>query len=145
MAPTSYADVIVRNIRGMRSRKGLDQSELVERMRALGFTNWHRQTISRVERGDRRIQAEELLGLAVALETTMPALLTALDDDKAVEFPSGQVVDAAYVRALATGFNDGSVKWKGNTPEFGPGKRAWFAGDPDAPEAVKAGWQEAGE
>ena len=36
-------------------------------MRALGFTNWHRQTMGKVERGDRRLLAVEVMALARVL------------------------------------------------------------------------------
>ena len=44
-------------------------------MRALGFKGWRRQTVASVEKGKRRVTVEEALGLAMALETTLPRLL----------------------------------------------------------------------
>src|SRR5436190_22083311 len=82
MADARYADVIVRNIRAVRARKGLDQGNVVARMHALGFTNWHRQTLGKIERGERRLFTEEMLGLAYALETSIEALMAPATDER---------------------------------------------------------------
>ena len=58
-------------------------------MRALGYTSWHRQTMGNVERGERRLTAEEMFGRAHALQTTIAALMNPVPDDKVVEFPAG--------------------------------------------------------
>src|SRR5437016_5771650 len=47
MAPASYSDVILENIRAVRARRQLDQADVSERMRALGYTSWHRQTLGK--------------------------------------------------------------------------------------------------
>lgn len=128
MALSTYADVIVQNLRAARARKGLEQRDLVERMRALGVTNWHRQTLSRVERGERRLLAEEIFALALALETSISALMGNLGDEKGIELPGG-VITSAEVMTLASGRNSGAVQWEGNVPVFGRGVNdAWFAG-----------------
>lgn len=141
MADTSYDDVLARNIRASRVRLGLTQDSLAARMRALGYTVWLRQTVPNVEKGKRRVLATEVFGLAAALEITAPLLMAATDHDGAIAFPAGQSISAASARALATGFNDGAVTWQGDVPGFGAGRRAWFAGDPTAPAAVKAAWE----
>ena len=51
-------------------------------MRALGYTYWTRQTMSKVERGDRRVLAEEIPGLAYALMTSISALMAPRDEDE---------------------------------------------------------------
>jgi 8-oxo-dGTP diphosphatase len=113
MAPTVYADVLRRNIRSLRGRAGLNQGLVVERMRALGYTSWHRQTMGNVERGERRVTAEEIFGLAVALETTIAALMSPLPDDKVVEFPSApEPVTVWSVQQLVHGMNVGLVAWR---------------------------------
>lgn len=58
---------IAANIRAERARIGIDQETLVKRMRALGYDTWHRQTVGKVERGERRVLADELPGLARCL------------------------------------------------------------------------------
>jgi transcriptional regulator with XRE-family HTH domain len=112
MAQSSYADVIVRNLLARRAWLKLGQADIVARMRGLGFTNWHRQTLSRVEQGDRRLVAEELLGLSLALETTISKLMSTEEED-AVELPSGMAISS---RRLL--INEPSIEWHGNKPEL---------------------------
>ena len=69
-------DELAANIRAARARKRLQQSDVVAGMRALGFSEWHRQTVSRVERGERRVLAEEICALATVLETSVAALMS---------------------------------------------------------------------
>ena len=133
MALPDYADAIVQNVRAERARKGLEQRDLVERMRALGCTNWHRQTLSRVERGERRLLAEEVFVLALALQTSIPRLLGYLGDEKAIELVPGGSIDAADVMTLASGRNNGAVQFNGNVPVFGKGVNAWFGDREDNP------------
>lgn len=132
MALSDYAGVIVRNVRAERARKGLEQRDLVERMRALGLTNWHRQTLSRVERGERRLLAEEVFALALALQTSIPRLMGYLGDEKAVELPGGSI-EAADVMTLASGRNNGAVQWDRNVPVYGKGVNAWYGDREDDP------------
>jgi len=40
------------------------------------LSEWHRQTVSRVEHGERRIQAEEVVALAAVLGTSAAALMS---------------------------------------------------------------------
>jgi len=109
---SSYGGVVAANIRAARSRKGLTQDALAARMRHLGFTAWLRQTVPSVEKGRRRVTADEILGLALALETTIPALMGATDMDDDVEIPNGQRIGAASVERLAgRGTNDRAVAW----------------------------------
>lgn len=118
MSPTTYANVLAKNMRAARSRADLQQEPLAARMRALGYSAWVRQTIANVERGKRRLTAEEILGLACALETTIATLMAPVDDDRIVDFPSGASVPVEHVRRLARGVNDGSVRWEGDSPVF---------------------------
>jgi 8-oxo-dGTP diphosphatase len=118
MAQPSYAELVVRNIRAERGRRGLDQADVVERMRALGFSSWHRQTMSRIEQGNRRIFPEELLGLSLALETEMATLLfPAPGDERLVSLPGGQLVILPFRHEMPEA-PEKSVSWEGNTPRF---------------------------
>jgi transcriptional regulator with XRE-family HTH domain len=144
MAPTSYTEVLARNIRATRSRRGLSQADVVERMRALGFTAWHRPTLGNIERGSRGVRAEELVGLARALEVTMSRLLEPQPEDKQVELPNGEPFSVRSVRMLVAEGNDHAILWKGNVPLRREGWAGW-EGDPDAPDAVKAAWRQADE
>jgi 8-oxo-dGTP diphosphatase len=116
MARDTYDAVLAANIRASRVRKNLDQAVVVDRMRALGFTTWHRQTMGKVERGERRVTGLELFGLALAMEVSIPLLTTASDPDGFVELPNGQVIHSISVERLAgRGVNDHAVQWGDGT------------------------------
>src|ERR1700678_72410 len=116
MSPTTYSEVLARNIRAARSRTDVSQQILAARMRSLGFSAWLHQTVGNVEKGKRRVTAEEILGLAFALETTVQRLLTPIGEDKWVELPSGMSLDVSAVVNLIGGTNDGAIQWYGTTP-----------------------------
>jgi 8-oxo-dGTP diphosphatase len=121
MAPTPYAEVLARNIRAARSRIDLGQDAVAARMRNLGFSAWLRQTVGSTERGRRRPTAEEILGLAFALETTVPRLMAPLWEDKWVELPSGMSVRVGAVVDRVGGITahdsvPNDISWHENTP-----------------------------
>jgi len=118
MAPTTYADVLARNIRAARSRADLSQQTVGARMRALGYEAWLYQTVGNVEKGRRRVTAEEIFGLAYALETSIGALMAPVEDDEVVDFPSGAEIEVASARLSVQGRNDGAVQWNGEVPVF---------------------------
>ena len=109
----SYADLFARNVRAARAAQQLEQELVAARMRALGYSAWFRQTVARVERGKRRLVAEEILGLAFALQTSVGALMDPSPDDRLIELPSGRVVGANTVLRSQRHFNDGMVWWEG--------------------------------
>jgi 8-oxo-dGTP diphosphatase len=113
----SYGELLARNVRSLRARIYLDQEPLAARMRSLGFTAWRRQTVARIEQGQRRLTADEIPGLALALETTMATLMAPTRDDPAIKFSAG-VLDAESVRESAAGYNTEPVRWEGNRPVF---------------------------
>ena len=87
-------------------------------MRALGYS-WHPQTVGEVEKGNRRLTAEETLALAFVLVTSTGALLDPGPDDEVIELPSGQEISAETVRASIRFQNDRSVWWDDDgTPQF---------------------------
>jgi transcriptional regulator with XRE-family HTH domain len=118
MTPVSYGDVLARNLRAARSRLDINQEMLASRMRTLGYSAWLRQTVANVEKGRRRAGAEEIFGLAYALETSIGALMRATDDDTLVSFPSGGAIAAASVQRSAAGRNDGAVQWNSDSAVF---------------------------
>jgi transcriptional regulator with XRE-family HTH domain len=133
MAPASYGDTLLENIRATRARKKLDQAVVSERMRKLGYTSWHRQTLGKVERGERRLAASELLGLALALETNIPVLLSGPPDD-GIELGDRGPIDGKDVTTLAQGRNNGAVRWDDkNDPVFGRGVNSWMGELEDDP------------
>jgi len=85
MAPISYAGVMAGNIIAARSRARLGQADVAARMQELGFGNWYAQTVGKTEKGDRRLLAHEVAGLAFALETSVGRLMAPLDEDRSVK------------------------------------------------------------
>lgn len=108
---TPVAEVIAENIRGQRGRMRLSQGRVAARMKALGF-KWHYQTVGAIERGDRSLYAEEMVALALALQTTVPLLLQPVTP--AVTLPSGHRVSAERVFKI-----DASIDWDGDRPMTG--------------------------
>ncbi len=79
------SDVVLANVRVYMRWRGLTQKEVAKRMTKIGMgfdkeeggkTEWHRRTVGQMLSGERRIDVNELFSLAVALETTVPALLS---------------------------------------------------------------------
>ena len=134
----TYDQILARNLRAARARLGpLGQESVATRMRALGHNSWLRQTVSSAEKGRRRLSAAEVVALALVLETSVPALMTAVPDYEAVAFPTGELTIRSMVD-LIDGVNDRSVRWEDDKPVFIGRKTAWRDGDPDAPDHVKA-------
>lgn len=90
---TTYTALIARNVRAARAAADLSQADLAERMRALGFTEWRRQTVGNTERGKRRLTCEEALGLMVSMETSLEAILQPPKELEwqEIAMPGGQV------------------------------------------------------
>jgi 8-oxo-dGTP pyrophosphatase MutT (NUDIX family) len=96
-----------RNIRAQRARLGLTQASVSRRMNQLGF-NWYPQTVGLVERNQRPLLADELLALALALETT-PAVLYEPPPDLSVVMFDGERIPAQRLKII-----DDSVNWVGD-------------------------------
>jgi len=136
----TYGKILGRNISAARGRLQLSQAAIARRMAALGF-DWHQQTAGAIEKGRRRVTAEEILGLSWALQTSIAALMAPAPEDQALEFPSGEAVSIAHVRLSARGFYDGAVTWHGNTPVVSP---AAAMPDPSLIEATQGTWRPGG-
>lgn len=115
VASTTYRDVLARNVRVARAAKQIGQQELARRMRVLGFGAWLHQTVGNVERGKRRLVAEEILALALALETSVGMLMDPSREDGLIMLPGGQPVMADTVLRSVRHFNDGMVSWDDGT------------------------------
>jgi transcriptional regulator with XRE-family HTH domain len=87
-----YKRLVGRRVKEARVAASLSQADLAERMQDLGFSSWLSQTVSSTERAARRVTAEELLGLMVACETDLTALLYPAADFQSVSLPAGQQV-----------------------------------------------------
>jgi transcriptional regulator with XRE-family HTH domain len=120
--PTTPGVILARNIAAARVRLGLDQKDLAERMRAVGW-KWVRQTVGEVENGRRRLSADEVLGLGACLETTVEQLMSPRKTDPPVELPSGEILASIQVMGLISdtyrGSTDYTTRWAGNTFENG--------------------------
>lgn len=93
--PVPYRAVLAANARTRRSAVGIKQASSAKRMRALGF-GWHPQTVGAVERGERPLAAEEIVGLSLALVTSIAALMIPDPNIDFVVLTDGKVVPAAY-------------------------------------------------
>ncbi len=58
-----------------RDQDEVSQEEIAERMVILGHATWRRQTVALVEKAGRNLTVDELISLAVALQTTLAYLL----------------------------------------------------------------------
>jgi hypothetical protein len=124
----AYTNLLASNISAARAatRPKLSQADVGERMHALGFTAWRRQTMGNAERGTRRLTAWEILGLCAALECPPGALLLPVrSGSQDVSLPAGQLVhlgrDANVITLLTTLQPDGTPApnaWDGNIPNF---------------------------
>jgi transcriptional regulator with XRE-family HTH domain len=99
-AATTYAGLLRRNVKTARARLGINQEALASRMQALGFDVWVRQTVARVEGGKRRLTAEEVFGLAMALRVSVMHLMTPQGYGEMVALPSGVELPIEDVRRL---------------------------------------------
>lgn len=113
----TYDKLVADNITAARARRRLSQKELAARMGALGF-EWRQQIVAVVETGRRRVTVAEILGLAFALETSIGVLLEPVDDVSRIALPSGRNIDAGSAAWSVRHFNDGTIEWKGDVPEF---------------------------
>ena len=95
------------NLRAARARCGLTQENVATRMNMLGH-HWYKQTVGLVERDQRPLLADELMALALVLETTPELLYLPPADVQSVRF-GGYVIPARRLSAV-----DDSVTWDGD-------------------------------
>jgi transcriptional regulator with XRE-family HTH domain len=120
MPDRSYSAVLARNVRTARTRRELNQDVLAARMKALGYDEWIRQTVSNVEKGKRRLTAEEVFGLSVALDVSVTSLMfPGPDDDPLVRLRGGQLIAVPVQWALSNA-PAGTVIWDNGKPKFAP-------------------------
>ena len=79
------SELVARNIRTYMRLARITQTELAQRLAATGVgmdksdgtqPKWHRTSVSRLLAGDRRVDIDELFAVALAVETTVGALLS---------------------------------------------------------------------
>ncbi|HEU5355864.1 MAG TPA: helix-turn-helix transcriptional regulator [Actinocrinis sp.] len=86
-----------RQIARLRTRRGLSLTELGETLGGYLDKPWSRQAVHQAERGRRSFTAAELTALALALDTSVPALFRA--EDQRIELP-GRAVSAEEYRDI---------------------------------------------
>jgi transcriptional regulator with XRE-family HTH domain len=69
------SDAVAEKVRGYRLLRRLKQDDVADRMRRLRHHTWTRQTVSDVERVQRNVTVDELLGLSIVLEVSLNELL----------------------------------------------------------------------
>jgi hypothetical protein len=117
------------------ARRRLQQSDVAARMQALGY-KWVRQTVGETlkKKESRRLSAEEVMALAIVLETTVRELVTPHEEDAQIVFPAGIQVTG---RRLLT--FDRSLTWdEKNAPVVSPSEvAAARQADEDAQELLE--------
>lgn len=71
---------------------GLTQEQVVERMNALGYSNFHQATVFKIESGQRRVTVGEAYSLAKVLDVPLAHLLP---HEGSVNAPGDAVASAA--------------------------------------------------
>src|SRR5262245_23618155 len=100
MASQPLAKVVGRRIGIIRSKRKVDQARLIAELNEFGL-EFTQPTISRIERGERELNATELFCFAAALGCSVVALFD--PDDDVVEVAGG-VLEGAAVRDWVRGF-----------------------------------------
>lgn len=90
-------EAVGRQIARLRTRRGLSLTELGETLGGYLDKPWSRQAVHQAERGRRSFTAAELTALALALDTSVPALFRA--EDQRIELP-GRAVSAEEYRDI---------------------------------------------
>jgi transcriptional regulator with XRE-family HTH domain len=90
IAPGPATQWIMRNLRGYREQRGLSHSELSERLTGVGRPI-PPQGLRRIERGDRRVDVDDVMALARVLGVTPIMLVFPLGREQIVELLPGQV------------------------------------------------------
>jgi len=116
------SEALARNIKAARGLRGMKQEDLAVAMERLGHSTWTRTTVSEVETfgGDkktRRVDVDELFGLALALGRSIPELLEnsdrqgldcGLGDDQSLMDPvTTNLWTRGRRRLWAHGYHDG--------------------------------------
>ena len=107
----TYGDILAANLRAARAVARLHQETVAERMRKMGYSAWRYQTVGQAEHGKRRVTVEEIIALALAFGTTVPALMSPSLGIQTVLLPSGDTIPAETIRGLCRGGFAFPVNW----------------------------------
>ena len=81
----SFTEIIAENVRNLRLEAGWTQQQVADAMAEIGF-NWSRETTVEIERTGRKVQLEELMGIAALFGVPVLELLMP-DDDTVLDLP----------------------------------------------------------
>jgi transcriptional regulator with XRE-family HTH domain len=90
-------EAVGRQIARLRAQRGLSLTELGETLGGFLGKPWSRQAVHQAERGRRSFTVAELTALALALDTSVPALLRT--EDQRIDLP-GRAVSAEEYRGI---------------------------------------------
>lgn len=90
-------EAVGRQIARLRAQRGLSLTELGEALGGFLGKPWSRQAVHQAERGRRSFTVAELTALALALDTSVPALLRT--EDQQIDLP-GRAVSAEDYRDI---------------------------------------------
>lgn len=95
---------VAAHVARVRTRKGWDQKQLSDRLAAIGRP-MSPSVISKIEQGDRRVDVDDLIALAVALDIYVGGLLLPLDDspESVIALAPGHSVSADVAWAWLSG------------------------------------------
>jgi transcriptional regulator with XRE-family HTH domain len=159
--------VFARRLRAVRKQAGATQQELADRMAAAGH-KMHRSAIAKIESGERPVAIGEAVQLAGVLGASLTDLVTddmtgrqqreyrqlaeakikvrSLEHETAERDKLLQEAQFLYenavdrLQAARAELHKLELRMKVREQQAKFGKTAWFEGDPDAPDAVKAAW-----
>ena len=92
-------EAVGRQIARLREARRMSLAELGEAVGRYLGRPWSRQAVHQAERGRRSFTATELTALALALDTSIPALLVADSGEEPIELP-GRAVSPEEYRAV---------------------------------------------
>lgn len=126
---SGLAGIVADNLKRLREEANWAQSEVADAMTRLGFESWVRLTVTDVERANRRLSLEELLGLAVLFGVPMLQLLIPADNTR-LEWHTGDLASSAVLELLIGQggvLGSGGVTWQGAARAAGAprGKGDW--------------------
>ena len=99
---TEPSRIVGQRLREMRKRRPMSQADLAEAVNLVRGpgSGWHQTTVAKVERGDRRVDIEEVFALAAALEVSPMWLLLPGESDRKVRVGKHSYDAASYVTWL---------------------------------------------
>lgn len=113
------ADAVADNVRAHRVLAKLSQGDVAERMRGLGH-DWTQTTVSDIERGERNVTVDELVGLALVFQISPQDLI----DPRGVDGRGATPVDIGPGDVRTKDIGDWLqgrgftfMNWSGNTPQ----------------------------